>query len=117
MDERSAKSSGTTTFSKRYPYSLPPNPALGGWYGTFPSLALCIGVGISRMANNDCLLQPNSVFIWSERTMNKLGEDREKRLRFAFQMIEFFYMLLMGNDAIINSVPFQQYLGPLGSAT
>ena len=49
--------------------------------------------------------------------MNKLGEDREKRLRFALQMIEFFYTLLMGSDAIINSVPFQQYLGPLVSAT
>ena len=58
------------------------------------------------------------MFVWNEQRCitNKLGDERDKRMRFAFQMIEFFYTLLMGGDAIINSVPFQQYLGPLGSA-
>ena len=117
-DERNAKNSGATgatAFSKRYPFAVPANPELGGWDGTFPSLNLCIGVGISKLTNNDCLFQPGGAFVWTERTNCKLGEDREKRSRFAFQMMEFFYSLLMGGDAIINSVPFQQYLGPLGS--
>ena len=45
--------------------------------------------------------------------MAKLGHDREKQMRFLFQMMHLFYSLLMGGDAIIDGVPFQQYLGPL----
>ena len=60
--------------------------------------------------------RPDWVFMWTERTMNKLGEGRDKRMRFIFQMIEFFYQLLMDGDAVVSGVPFQQYLGPLGGA-
>ena len=80
------------------------------------SLTLCIGVGVSKLGDNSCLLQPDRVFIWTKRTTNKLGEGRDKRIRFIFQMIELFYLLLMGGDAVVSRVPFQQYLGPLGGA-
>ena len=115
-DEKSAKNNGGTAFSKRYPFMVPSNPELGGWSGVFPSLTLCIGVGVSKLEDNSCLLQPDGVFIWTEQTMNKLGEGRDKQMRFIFQMIKFFYLMLMGGDAVVSGVPFQQYLGPLGKA-
>ena len=104
----------TSNFIKRYPFQEPPCPELGGWDGTFPCLELCIGIGINKAENKDCLLQEGGAFIWSDRTIAKIGNDREKRMRFLLQMVQFFYALMMGNDAIIDSVPFKQYLGPLG---
>ena len=78
---------------------------------------LCIGVGIKRDASNDCLLRPDGVLVWSERTLAKLGGDggelRAKQLRFALQMMQFLYSLMMGGGAIADGVPLQQYLGPL----
>ena len=57
------------------------------------------------------------MLVWSERTLEKLGGDggelRAKQLRFALQMMQFFYSLMMGGDAIADGVPLQQYLGPL----
>ena len=81
----------------------------------FPCLTLCIGIGVNKLGNNDCLVHPDGLFVWTERTMTKLGNDREKQTRFLFQMIHLFYSLLMGGEAIIDGVPFQQYLGPLSS--
>ena len=113
-NENKAKSSGTSHFSKRYPFQQPSNPELGGWDGTFPNLEMCIGIGVRKTTENDCLLRQDGVFVWSDRTMAKLGgKNKEQRMRFLLQMIQFFYTLMMGDDAIINGVPFQQYLGPL----
>ena len=66
--------------SKQYPFKEPPNPELGGWNGTFESLVLCIGIGINRDANNDSLLRPDGSFVWTERTLAKLGGDKEKQV-------------------------------------
>ena len=81
------------------------------------NLVLCIGVRIKRDASNECLLRPNGVFVWSERTLAKLGggggELRAKQLRLVLQMMQFMYTLMMGANAIVDGVLFQQYLGPL----
>ena len=82
--------------------------------GTFESLVFCIGVGIKKEANNDCLLQCGGAFVWTVRTLEKLGTCRGKRMRFLLQMMEFFYSISMGRDAIWDAIPFSQYLGVLG---
>ena len=112
-DERAARNGGPSEFSKQYPLEEPTNPELGGWNGVFPSLTLCVGVAVSKLCDNDCLVRSGGAFIWTERTMAKSGRDREKQMRFLFQMMHLFYSLLMGGDAIIDGVPFQQCLGPL----
>lgn len=90
---------------------------MGGWDGIFGNLTLCIGVGTSRNANDDCLLCVGDAFIWTVRALTKLGEDRKKQLRFLLQIVHMFYVPLMGNDAIINGVPLAQHPGPLNTAT
>ena len=74
---------------------------------------MCVGVGIKRDIDNDCLLRSGGVFVWTVRTLTKLGGNKDNRMRFLLQMMRFFYEL-MGGDAIVESVPFQQFLGPLG---
>ena len=79
---------------------------------------LCVGVGIHGGANNACLTRADGVFVWTEGTLNKLGGNsqeliKEKQIRFALQMIQSIYSLMMGNDVIVDGVPFQQYLGRL----
>ena len=61
--------------------------------------------------NNDCLLRPDGAFVWSDRTRAKLGDDKEKRMRFLLQMMQPFYALMIGNDAAIDGIPFQQHPG------
>jgi hypothetical protein len=111
--ERKSKQPGKTKLTKYYPYSEPSNPELGGWHGRFDSLELCIALAIDKAADNSCLLRRDGAFVWSERTLAKVGEDEEKRLRFILQMMQFFYSLMMGQDAIYDGIPFRQYLGPL----
>ena len=65
----------SSKLSKRYPFKKPSNPELKGWDGIMANLVLCIGVGIKRDASNECLLRPNGMFVWSERTLAKLGGD------------------------------------------
>ena len=77
------------------------------------SLTLCISIGTNDGANNDCLLCPDGAFVWSDRKHAKLGDDKEKRMRFLLQMLQLFYALMMGKDAMIDGIPFQQYLGPV----
>ena len=112
-NEKKAKGNGKSALGKRYPFEAPSNPELGGWDGEFSSLDLCIGFAFDKSAENDCLLRNDGIFIWSERTLSKLGDDKEKRVRFLLQMMQFLYSLMMGRDAITEGVPFQQYLGPL----
>ena len=87
--------------------------------GTYQNLVLCIGVGIKRDGNNGCLTRKeDGVFVWTDRTLAKLGgsspdDTTGKQIRFALQMMQFMYTLMMGTDAIKDGVPFQQYLGPL----
>ena len=95
MDKKNAKDRGTSEFSRQYPLEEPSNPELGGWDRLFPYLTLCIGIGVSKLGDNDCLVRPDGVFVWTERTMTKLGNDREKQTRFLFQMIHLFYSLLL----------------------
>jgi hypothetical protein len=111
-DEKSSKKP-SSRFTKRYPFRPPLHPELGGWNGTFASLTLCIGIGIKSGGNNDCLLRPDGAFVWSDRTCVKLGNDKEKRMRFLLQMLQLFYALMIGRDAAIDGTPFQQYLGPV----
>jgi hypothetical protein len=42
-----------------------------------------------------------------------LGDDKEKRMRFLLQMMQLNYTLMMGKDAMIDGIPFQQHLGQL----
>ena len=117
-DEKRSKQLGSTSnLSKQYPFKKPSNPELKGWSGTFANLELCIGVAVKRDVTNDCLLRPDGVFVWSERTLAKLGgggaDLRAKKLRLAFQMMQFMYALMMGKGAIADGVPLAQYLGPL----
>ena len=116
IDEKKSKNADASNFSKRYPYHEPMNPSLGGFDGTFESLVFCIGVGIKKEADHDCLLRCGGAFVWTIRTLEKLGTCRGKRMRFLLQMMEFFYSISMGRDAIWDAVPFSQYLGVLGSA-
>jgi len=111
-NEKSSKKP-SSRFTKRYPFRLPLHPELGRWDETFASLTLCIGIGINSGGNNDCLLRPGGVFIWTDRTRAKLGNDKEKRMRFLLQMLQLFYALMIGKDAAIAGTPFQQYLGPV----
>ena len=97
---------------EEYPFKRSSNPKIGGWSGTFASLDPCIGIGIKRDANNDCLARQDGLLVWSERVVIKLG-GREKQLQFAPQMIQFLYSLMMGDDVILDATPFTQYLGPL----
>ena len=60
----------------------PANSSLGGYNGTFESLVLCIGVGIKKEAVHDCLLWCGGAFVWSRRTLEKLGNRRGERMRF-----------------------------------
>ena len=76
-----------------HPFRPPLHPELGGWDGTFASLTLCIGIGINRSANNDCLLRPEGAFVWSDRTRTKLGDDKEKRMRYLLQILQLLYTL------------------------
>ena len=82
-----------------------------GWDGTFANLVMCIGVGIKQDANNNCLLRPDRVFVWSKHTLAKLGSDagemQAKQLRFALQMMQLMYVLMMGHGAIVEGVPFR----------
>ena len=80
-------------------------------------MTLCIGIGINRSANNDCLLRPDGAFVWSDRTRAKLGDDKEKRMRFLLQMMQLFYALMMGKDVMIDGIPFHQHLGPVRAQT
>ena len=73
-------------------------------------MTLCIGIGISRGANNDCLLRLDGVFVQSVRTRTKLDDDKEKRMRFLLQMLQLFYTLMMDKEATIYGIPFQQHL-------
>ena len=114
-DERNAKNTGPSSFSRHCPFREPHNPMMGSREGTFANLVLCIWVGIQRDASHDCPLQEDSTFVWTERTMAKLGDSKEKRLCFTLQMAEFFFILLIGGDAVIYAVPFQQCLRLLGS--
>lgn len=78
-DKKSAKKTGATSiFSKHYLHKEPSNPELDGWDGLLDNLMLCISVGVSNNANNHCLLRLGRVFVWTVRTLTKLGENREK---------------------------------------
>ena len=66
----------------------------------------CIGVEIEKGANHDCLLWCSGVSVWTIRTLEKLGTCRRKQMRFMLQMMEFFYSILMGGEAIWDAVPF-----------
>ena len=72
-----------------------------------------MGIGVRTGASRDCLLSSDGVFVWTVRTLMKLGSDRDKRMRFLLQMMQLFYSLMMGKDAIVDGVPFQQLLGPV----
>jgi hypothetical protein len=65
----------------------------------------------ARRQQHDCLLRPDCVFVWTDRTRAKLGDDVDKRMRFLLQMLQLFYTLMIGKDAAIDGTPFQQYLG------
>ena len=54
----------------------------------------------------DCLLRPDGTFVWSDRTRTKLGNDKEKLMRFLLQMLQLFYALMMGKDAMIDGTAF-----------
>ena len=118
-EKRSKQSNPSTELSRQYPFNKPSNAELGGWTSTYRNLVLCIGVGIKRDGNNDCLTRKeDGVFVWTDRTLAKLGgsspdDTTGKQIRFALQMMQFMYTLMMGTDAIKDGVPFQQYLGPL----
>ena len=110
-DEKKSKAP-SSEFAKRYPFAPPRRPELGGWSGIFKGLTLCVGIGVRAGASRDCLLSSDGVFVWTVRTLTKLGPDRDKRMRFLLQMMQLFYSLMMGKDAIVDGVPFQQLLGP-----
>ena len=65
-------------------------------------------------ADNDCLVC-NGLFVWTDRTMMKLGEStegnniKEKQTRLALYK----WSSSRGKNAIIDGVPFKQYLGPM----
>ena len=111
-DEKKSKKP-SSEFSRRFPFAPPPRPELGGWSGTFESLTLCVGIGFRSGTSRDCLLASDGAFVWTVRTLMKLGPDRDKRMRFLLQMMQLFYSLMMGKDAIVDGVPFQQHLGPV----
>ena len=73
---------------------------------------MCIGVGVKSGANVDCLLGSEGAFVWTMRTLMKLGADRHKQMRFLLQMMQLFYSLMMGKDEIVDGVQFQQLRGP-----
>jgi len=111
-DEKKSKAP-SSKFAKRYPFAPPLRPELGGRSGTFEGLTLCISIGFRSGASRDCLLASDGAFVWRVRTLIKLGPDRDKRMRFLLQMMQLFYSLKMGKDAIVDGVPFQQHLGPV----
>ena len=93
------------------------DPKIGRWDGIFPSITMCMSLGVGKLTNNDCLPKSDSMFILTDLTMNKLGEGRDKQMRFMFQMIELFYMPLMGGNAIIDNIHFKRYLELLNGTT
>ena len=116
--KNSRNPNSTSNLSKLYPSTKPIMPEEGGYCGIFDDLNLCIG--IDPTANNDCLTRrDNGLFVWTDRTMIKLGEStegnniKEKQMRLALQIVQLMYSLMMGNDAIIDGIPLKQYLGPL----
>ena len=118
--KNSRNPNSTSNLSKLYPSTKPIMPEEGGYCGIFDDLILCIGIGINPAANNDCLTRrDNGLFVWTDRTMIKLGEStegnniKEKQMRLALQIVQLMYSLMMGKDAIIDGVPLKQYLGPL----
>jgi hypothetical protein len=112
-DDKKSPKKPSSVFTKRYPFRPPLHPELGGWDGMFASLTLCIGIGINRSTNNKCLLRPDGAFVSTDPTRAKLGDDKEKRMRFLLQMMQLFYAPMMGKDVTIDGIPFQQHLGPV----
>jgi len=76
IDEKKSKNADAPNFSERSPYHQPMNPSLGGYDGTFESLTFCIGVGMKTEADHDCLLRCGGAFVWTVRTLEKLGPCR-----------------------------------------
>merc|ERR1740139_190236 len=73
------------------------------------------GERVSRMSSSKEVM--DGVLVWTMRTLTKIKGEREKRRQFLLQMMQLFYSLLMGSNAIIDGVPSQQYLGPLNSTS
>ena len=120
VNKKNSKNAGTSNFSKRYPYHKPINPSLRGYKVMFESLVFCIGIGMKKEVSHECLLRCGGAFVWTIcvqiQTLQKLGACREKQMRFLLQIMEFFYSILMGRDAIWDTSRFNQYFGPLGGA-
>jgi hypothetical protein len=87
-------------FKRGTPASCPP----AGWTFTTTRLA-CTKASLHEVANQpvsgSCPIFETKYYNLSTRTI----------------MIELFYLLLMGGDAVATGVPFQQYLGPLGGGS
>ena len=62
-------------------------PEIRGSDGQFASLTLYIGVGITSGANNNRLLCSGCVFVWMDQTRTKLGNNKQERVYFLFQML------------------------------
>ena len=100
-------------FTKRYPFRPPLHTELGGWYGTVTSLVLCVGIDIKSGANNECFLQPDGVFVWTDQARAKVDNNADTWMRFLVPMLQLFYTLMIGKDASIDGTLFQQYIGPM----
>jgi hypothetical protein len=45
----------------------------------------------------------NCIAVWTAQMLTKLGKDRQERMLQLMQMVQLFYVLLMGSNAIIDS--------------
>eukprot|EP00984_Skeletonema_dohrnii_P027868 scaffold17562_cov140-Skeletonema_dohrnii-CCMP3373.AAC.3 len=102
-----------TFFAQKYPSKQPRNAQWGGWSGTFGDLVFYAPIAFDPNAENDCLFRKEGgLFVWSEATLNKLGESKvsddlkTKQLMFISCMFEFMYSLMM--DAT-KSIPVKAF--------
>jgi hypothetical protein len=51
------------------------------------TLALCIGICFQSGANNDYLLHPDGMFVWTDQMPVQLGGAVDKRMHVLLQML------------------------------
>ena len=74
-----------------------------------------VGIGLDPDGNHECLSRSEGgLFVWSEATLNKLGEDdlQTKQIKFVCCMMQFMYDLALKNEKVeLRDVPFRPFIG------
>ena len=86
----------------------------GGVKGTYSDLEILVDIAIDPSGSIDCLTRSNGgMFVWSERTINKMESAtiENKRLKFVLSMFALFLNLMLDiEESLLQGTFFEEFM-------